>query len=165
MTPGMFHAIGISPALKLLPPDMDSPAARAMVLAICLQESGLRARQQRNGPARGYAQFEIAGCAGVLSHKATKDHATRICALLDVQPAATAVHRAIEYHDVLAAAFARLLLWTLPQLLPRTSGDSATGYALYLEAWRPGKPRPDEWPANYRAAWELIDRIGNPQKS
>lgn len=65
--------------------------------------------------------------------------------------AVSLVHAALEHDDVLAAAFARLLLWTDPFRLP-TKSDAAGGWDLYLRTWRPGKPHPARWPARYAAA-------------
>jgi hypothetical protein len=156
MTPALFVELALTPALKLLPPRMDTPAARAMVLAIVLQESELKARRQyRGGPARGYGQFELAGVMGVMKHQASAEHASHICELLDVNPVAITIHEALEYQDVLAAAFARLLLWTLPKPLPKRE-EQRQGWEQYLSAWRPGKPRPFDWPANYALAWVTV---------
>ena len=48
-------------AFALLPTRMDSPEARALVTAICLQESALKHRRQIGGPARGLAPFFLEG--------------------------------------------------------------------------------------------------------
>ena len=61
MTPAQFLRFAIDPALSLLPPVMDTRAARAMIISICLQESRLQHRRQIGGPARGFAQFERGG--------------------------------------------------------------------------------------------------------
>lgn len=159
VTPALFVELAVTPALQLLPGAMDTPQARAMLLAICLQESGLHTRRQRRGgPARSYAQFEQAGIAGVLRHPKSAAEASRICQLLDVDPSSSVVHQAIEWHDVLAVVFARLLLWTLPVPLPGPHED-LVGYGQYLAAWRPGKPRPSDWPAHYREAWQIVDPL------
>ena len=102
----------IDAALALLPPKMDSVEARVLLLAIALQESGFKSRRQYgNGPARGYWQFEAAGgVIGVLAHHSTASRARIVCGLRDVKPVVQDVHAALEFDDVLAAAFARLLL-------------------------------------------------------
>ena len=46
MTPELLLKTAIIPALSLLDPKLDAPAARAMLIAIALQETGLRARRQ-----------------------------------------------------------------------------------------------------------------------
>lgn len=140
----------IEPALSLLPAKMTSPKAVAMLLGIGLQESHFEYRRQLgNGPARGFWQMERGGGVhGVLTHQASAKLAAGICAKRGVEPTDMAVWSAIELDDVLAAALARLLLWTDPQPLP-VLGDFAGGWALYARVWRPGKPRPVEWSENY----------------
>lgn len=156
MTPELFNRIVLTPALGLLPSHMDSPAARAMIVAICLQESRLRHRKQIGGPARGFAQFERGGgVRGVLMHPATKDHAAAVCVQLSYTPTPEVVYDALSDNDVLAAVFARLLLWTLPQALPGP-GEADKGWQQYLSAWRPGKPHPETWAAFYDEAWGKI---------
>jgi hypothetical protein len=160
MTPELFHEIGLSPALGLLPLSMDRVQARAMVLCICLHESGFAARRQMgNGPARSYAQFELTGIDGVLTHLSTGGHARHFCLDLDIGPTAPAVYEAIEFHDVLAAGFARLLLWTLRRPLPaRTMPDD--GYAQYRQAWNPNPEKAElrrhEWIGNWEHAWSVV---------
>ena len=168
MTPDTLIDIAIDPALALLPAKMDTPEARAMLIAIALQESGLTARAQileagkpwwasRPGAARGLWQFERSGgVAGVLGHPATQ---SIIYLILDelLYPADAAIaHEAIAHNDVLACVFARLLLWTLPRPLPKR-GDEAESWRQYMAAWRPGKPHPSTWSANYSMAWASVD--------
>lgn len=60
MTLSEIICLAIEPALRLLPPAMDTVKARVMLLAIGLQESAFAARRQAgNGPARGFWQFEL----------------------------------------------------------------------------------------------------------
>lgn len=161
MSPELFIHLGLDPALALLPKEMDSVRARAFVIAICLQESKLEHRRQGGGgPARSYAQFERAGILGVLTHEQSQAHASAICALLDVKPLVSNIYTAIEFNDVLAAAFTRLLIWTLPQALPRRDEHQAA-WTQYLEAWRPGKPRPQSWSEYYAQAWDLVQPVFN----
>ena len=97
MAPEYFLDTALRGALKLLPPNMDSLAARAMVLAICLQESKLAFRKQVGGPARGYAQFEAGGgVTGVLTHASSSSYAKAVCASLDVGATVTAVYTALS---------------------------------------------------------------------
>lgn len=143
---------GINPALALLPSKMDTPAARIMLLAIGLQESRFEHRRQIGGPARGFWQFEQGGgVRGVLTHAASRDFANALCAARGVEPVTAAVYPALETDDVLAAAFARLLLWTDAARLP-AAGDSQGAWNLYARTWRPGKPHPQTWPALYAQA-------------
>src|SRR4051812_26587275 len=83
---------GIDPALKLLPPKMDSPHARVQLLTTGLQESQFRDRRQiigvkdartgklvwkPTGPAKSFWQGEKTGglVHYVRIHPATKDYA------------------------------------------------------------------------------------------
>lgn len=160
MSPEFFHDTAVDGALKLLPAAMDSPNARAMIIAICLQESKLQFRKQVGGPARGYAQFEAGGgVAGVLGHVATAAYAKIVCAALDVNATQTAVYAALEQNDILVAAFARLLLWTLPGNLPDKASPEA-GWQQYVAAWRPGKPHRETWDMNFNQAWVLVEEAG-----
>ncbi|WP_325435970.1 hypothetical protein [Pseudomonas nitroreducens] len=147
----------IEPALLLLPAKMESPQAVVMLLAIGLQESHFEYRRQLgNGPARSFWQMERGGGVhGVLRHPISAKIAANICAIRGVEPNDQAVWEAIERDDVLAACMARLLLYTDPLRLPAL-GDSAGAWDLYLRVWRPGKPRPAEWPENYAAALEAV---------
>lgn len=155
MTLDHFRRYAIQPALALLPPSMHAIEAEALVLAIALQESKVQHRRQVGGPARSYVQFEHAGVAGVLRHPSSRPHALALCAALDVEAVPGAVYTAVEYQDVLAAGFARLLLWTLPQALPRRDQvDQA--WSQYLAAWRPGKPHRHTWDAHFGRAWQVV---------
>lgn len=155
-TPAMLKALSYLPR-------MDSLEARAMLLAIGLQESRLALRCQISpkapggrGPARGLLQFErLGGVRGVLNHASTKADALRICGLRGVATAPMAVWLALEVDDVLAFAFGRLLLYSDPQRLPAL-GDADGAWALYLRTWRPGKPHPDRWPDNYAQALKAV---------
>lgn len=154
-----FHQHIVPAAYALLPLEMCSPAATALVLAIGLQESMFEHRRQVNGPARGFFQFEKGGgVRGVLMHPASKTHAQAALSALEYPRSTwtpTACYAAIEHHDVLAFVFARLLLLTLPEPLPARE-DFDGSWQQYLEAWRPGAPRPERWETNYRAAWNLV---------
>lgn len=144
----------LAPGLALLPARMDSPEARVLVTAICLQESGLAHRVQVGGPAHGLAQFERGGgCAGVLAHPSTYRQSRIVCASEGIHADATAVYDALPFNDLLAVAFSRLLLFTDPRPLP-TVGDVEGAWAYYRENWRPGAPHPDVWPGNYGRALE-----------
>lgn len=143
-------------AVALLPLEMWDREAFAMLTAIGLQESGFRARRQYgDGPARGFWQFEAdGGVAGVLEHRATRDHVDRVLDILGypAERDPKRVHAALEHHDVLACVFARLLLWTDPRALPgpEKPGDA---WLQYLATWRPGKPHPQTWNGYYARSW------------
>lgn len=138
MTLSEIRERAIAPALAMLPARMNSPQAEIMLLAIGLQESGLIHRHQIGGPAHGLLQFERGGgVRGVMTHPASKDHAARICVERGVEPTVVAAFDAIEFDDVLAMAFGRLLLWTDPHPLP-AEHDVDGAFELYLRTWRPG---------------------------
>lgn len=157
MKPDFWLRCALEPALYLLPPKMDTKPARAMCMAICLQESRLEHRHQIGGPAHGYGQFEQGGgVRGVLTHPASKPHILKVLDELDYTGAdAQDCYEAIQHNDILAAAFVRLLLYTLPELLP-VRGDPNHGWLCYQKAWRPGRPHPESWSENFANAWEAV---------
>jgi hypothetical protein len=128
-----------------LPARLDHVDAWRLLFAIGWQESRWQARHQHGGPASGFLQFEVAGVAGVLAHASTARLARRLLATLrysTLDP--VAIQRVLADNDVLALGFGRLLLWTLPDPLPGPQ-DARAGWAQYLAAWRPGRPRPETW--------------------
>lgn len=149
-------------ALCALPEKMNSPEARVMLIAIGLQESRLIHRRQLvgspprpTGPATGLWQFERGGgVTGVLSHRSSRDYAHALCRIRDVDATPGEVWAALQHDDVLAAGFARLLLWTDPYRLPAL-GDDQAAWDLYIRTWRPGKPHRQTWDALYKQAVEL----------
>lgn len=154
MTPNLLRALVLRPVLAWLSGPVAaihaSPAAERLLVAIALQESGLRERAQRPvAHARGFWQFERAGVGGVLAHPSSRDMARRACEALRVAPAIEPVYLAVEHNDALACVLARLLLRTDPAAIPGTEDDA---WACYLRCWRPGKPHRDRWSANWRAA-------------
>lgn len=146
----------IEPALSLLPARMDSPQAAVMLLAIGLQESRFQHRRQIGGPAVGFWQFEAGGgIRGVINHPATRNYAQQICPQLGVDCCVSKVYAALPENDVLAAVFARLLLFSDPFKLPAI-GDAEGAWALYLRTWRPGKPHRHTWDALHAQAVEAV---------
>jgi hypothetical protein len=154
-------------AAALLPPAMmRTPHAWAMLLAIGLQESKFLERRQivdakkrTFGPARGFWQFERNGAtAGVLHHNRTREFALRVLRELRYPQGHTPreVHYLLHDNDVLAACFARLLLWTLPDKLPARN-NPLEGWRQYMEAWRPGDPHPSTWAGYYAEAWDRVE--------
>ena len=158
MTTGIFLDVAVKPALSLLPPRMDSADARAMILAICLQESKLTYRRQIRGPARSYAQFEggkMSGIANVLSHPKSAKLARSFCLDLDIAPDLAGVYEAIEWNDVLCAGFTRLNLWTSPSPMPGID-EPDRAWHVYESVWHPGKPHPATWNGYYAQAWAAV---------
>lgn len=153
----------VNKALYLLPHQMHTPEARVMLYAIGLQESRFQHRFQIvqgrpgvKGPARGFWQFERGGgCKGVVDHPASRYWMHHVCQARGAAFNATAIWNAIEHDDVLAAAAARLLLFTSPKRLPSlTDQDGAWRY--YLKLWRPGKPHPETWPEFWNEAVRAV---------
>jgi hypothetical protein len=144
-------------ASSLLPPALTSPEASAMLLAIGLQESKFKARYQDNGPARGFWQFEEGGVEAVLAHARSQVLIASALAALQYDHTAPAVLLlpSLAHNDVLAACFARCLLWTSPQRLSPPE-DQRLAWTLYTDTWRPGKPRRATWTANFGQAWTMV---------
>lgn len=146
-------------AFSLLPTNMKSLEASRQLLAIGFQESKFNHRVQINGPARGFWQFEKAGgVRGVLSHPATKSIAKHVLKELKYDYSSpefleALVYEALEHNDVLAAVFARLLMWTHEDPLPKTQEE---GWKQYIETWRPGKPKHKTWITSWANASESL---------
>jgi hypothetical protein len=134
---------------------MDTLPAKAMLIAIGLQESRFTHRRQTDlGPAKGYWQFEQGGgVRGVLTHPATRPHILVMLDRLGYTDYPLSCWNAIEHNDILAMAFARLNLWWIPRSLPGP-GEQDAAWAYYLEGWRPGKPHRATWNAFYTDAWQ-----------
>jgi len=168
MTPELLLKTAIIPALGMLDSKLDTPAARAMLIAIALQETGLRARRQmleardhwwesKPGKGHGFWQFERDGATrGVMVR-----HAAASALVLPVIDALLyprdpyAVHEALIHNDVLACVLARALLYSVPDALPGPN-DPEKGWVQYVSAWRPGKPHVEPWANNYRTAWATV---------
>ena len=154
------EAGAIDCAMAILPPSMDTSAARVLLRAIALQESRMVHRFQvipggGKGPARGLWQFERGGgVKGVLTHPASKRLAQSVCLARGIDADPRTVWANLEIDDVLAAAFARLLLFTDPNPLPAI-GDVSDSWEYYLRNWRPGKPHFQSWPMLYGVALQF----------
>jgi hypothetical protein len=162
MTPQRLYQTAIRPALDELVPlgIASSPQAARFILAIALQETGLRNRRQvvaggaEVGPAASFWQFEQGGgVKGVLTHSSAAKRMAAVCESYNVQPTTAGLWEAMRYQDIVAAAAARLLVYTLPGALPATEAE---GWAQYVSAWRPGKPHPETWPAAWKVATETV---------
>lgn len=139
-------------AAALLPPKLDTQAAWAQLFAISMQESRLDERRQIGGPARSFWQFELGGIKGVLAHPASQPMIRAVLDRLDYNYDPQTSYVAIEHNDVLAFAYARCLLWTLPGALPGRDNPQE-GWNQYIAAWRPGKPHRETWDAYFQTAW------------
>ncbi|WP_246513839.1 hypothetical protein [Neoroseomonas soli] len=68
--------------------------------------------------------------------------------------------------DELACAFARLLVWKNPVALPAVDPSAAQqAYAHYDRNWRPVRKRPQDWPASWAMAIEVLAMRGFVQPS
>ena len=153
---GLYVVGHVFPIVAALLPQMASREAFALLAAIALQESKFRARRQYgNGPARGFWQFELGGVEAVLEHLASRDAARGVCDVLGYPADERAIHLALEHSDVLAACFARLLLWTDPRALPGPErGPDA--WLQYLACWRPGKPHAATVAQCFSDGWKAV---------
>lgn len=153
----VFRA-AVLPALSLLPPKMDSDAAHLEMLAITLQEAeAIHRVQLAGGPAHGLWQMEEGGgVRGVILHPMSRDFARALCASRRVPFDQHSVWQALVSDDILAAGFARLLLWTDFHPLPDVDAPCEQGWDYYERNWKPGKPRPADWPNNHAQARALV---------
>lgn len=179
LTPPPDVRAAVHAALAELPAAMGGKDATAYLYAYTLQEDPQQRRRQviskggrlvAEGPAAGLWQFERGGgCVGVLTHRASRAHAERLCAARKIDPTPSALWAALPGDDVLAAACARLLLWTDPEKLAPYKGACAESIAweTYLRVWRPGafhngnaKARADlraKWSKNWADAVYAVD--------
>lgn len=138
----------------LLPQALDSQSAKAMLMAVAMQESRFDARRQLGGPAHGFWQFELGGIRASLNHKVSGPLLCAVLDRLDYDREPQTSYTAIEHNDVLAFAFARCLLYTLPYPLP-LQHEAQEGWDQYVAAWRPGRPRRETWDAFFDQAWNF----------
>jgi hypothetical protein len=155
MTPNTLVDRVVEPTLHWMAvsPDIGIPAtdgARVLVTAIAGQESRWTVRRQIGGPARSYWQFELGGGVAGLFRRVPRQLGA-VCAACDVTSDAGTVFEAMAWHDMLACAMARLLLWCDPAPLP-ACGDRDGAWDCYLRTWRPGLPRPESWAGVYDQA-------------
>lgn len=158
MTPSRLLTTAILPAVTELAASgvRDSPNVHRFMLTIALQESGLKHRRQvtasgeEAGPAASFWQFErTGGCKQLFLHPKTAPPLRLMCDAYNVQPNAQALWEAIRYQDIVAAAAARLLIYSLPDALPTTAAE---GWDQYIEAWRPGRPHKSTWAGHWATA-------------
>jgi len=148
----------IPQASRLLPRIPFTARSNVLLLAIGLQESRFTHRRQIKGPARGFWQFEAGGgTKGVLTHPGTRVVANQLVRkqLKGRAYSYPRVNEFLAYSDVLACAFARLLLWSDPAPLPAL-GDGEGAWQYYLRNWRPGKPHRETWDGLYRRALDAV---------
>jgi hypothetical protein len=71
------------------------------------------------------------------------------------------VQALLEHNDILACAFARMLLWTSALALADVD-EAAEAWTFYLSCWRPGKPHPGPWAGHYRDSWQRVSHPSGP---
>lgn len=150
-----FPRGAVNEAFALLPTKWDSHWGRVTHAAIGYQETKYLHRRQvvkvdgvlkEAGPACGYWQFEkgrTSGVGGVMNFGGlVSSKAMQICDIRGVPFDREQIWFALSQDDVLAAAFARLLMYTDAAPLPTTQ---EAGWAMYARTWRPGKPHSETW--------------------
>jgi hypothetical protein len=152
----------------------NGPGAEAMMIAIGLQESRFVHRDQvvpgkpagSVGPATGHWQFERnGGVAGVMQHPKSSPIARAVVDASGIAWDRETIWRvfATQAGDELAAAFARLLLFTDPAALPEARVENAEqAWAYYLRNWRPGKPHRATWDGFWSSGCALAGQNGAP---
>lgn len=157
MTPKFLLTNAIRPAFALLEAVgvHSDIKAELMVLAIAGQESSWQYRRQLPvAYARSLWQFEEGGgVAGLFSVVPAK--LQFVCEQCLVPFDRATVFEAMAWNDILAAAMARLLLWTDPAPIPNL-GEVEAALQMYLRNWRPGLPHPEVWPGRYGTALGLV---------
>ena len=137
-------------------PALNSPLALRYVVAAMVQESDmLEVVQRPTGPGRGMAQFEggeTQALGGLLKLPQVAWVRTSITELgwpLDRE----ILHWACMVDQRVSALLARALYWSDPAPL---QDDEQIAYAIFTRCWRPGKPRPQDWPRSWRMAGEIV---------
>lgn len=153
-TPALLSEVlqeAIIPALTKLPSKFNSKEAQLLMLAIGKQETNYCTRLQADGPAHGFWQFEKPGVVGVFHQPGIALILGSLCMARQIPPSAIAVYAEILVDDILAASFARLLLWADPHPLPAVE-DEGGAWEYYVRNWRPGKPSRGRWVNSYGEA-------------
>jgi hypothetical protein len=126
-----------------------------LLVAIAIQESGLKHRRQiGGGPARSWWQIEP---------DTAIDTFQRCLPIRDVWeefPLGDELLVELEHSEIRACAIAAGILRLTPGRLPAV-GDEDAAWQYYLKAWRPGKPRPGPWHKAYSDA-EAAQVLGAP---
>ena len=149
---------------QYMDPKFGAVEARVQLGSTGLQESKFMDRVQIGGPAHSFWQMEQGGGVhGVLTSDVTRQLAVELCAKFAVDPTEAAVYAAImlPQNDCLACGLARLIYFADPTPLPAI-GDVDASWRYYIRNWRPGKPKPLTWPANYGLAKEYLDGCQRP---
>lgn len=155
MSPKLFLQRAVDPGLALLPSYMTCDCSRVILMSIAGQETNWAARiQSGGGPAHGYWQFQIEGVNEVIEKQGPLANA--VLKTLDIP--ITEAYAAVQYNDLVACVFARLLLWNDPAALPAW-GDLAGSFGYYNRNWRPGKPDQTRWGPAYSSSMNAIQAL------
>jgi hypothetical protein len=146
--PDTFARTILAPGIEFSGITRQRPQAATFLLAVAIQETGLLERAQRlgtgaPGPARGWWQFEMPTIGLLLAHATASPILAGLAQRVRVRPQAEDIWRAIEGHDALACAVARLLLLT--DRLPIPTDEEAAWECYARRLWRPGKPHRARW--------------------
>lgn len=98
---------------------------------------------------------EGGGVRGVLKHPSTKRIIQDVIFKLGIH--AEECYNCLAEDDDLAAAFARLLLYTDPKPLPSLTSDPGESWEYYLRNWKPGKPHRETFDAFLLHAREAVN--------
>lgn len=143
-------------ALSFFPRHLDSPEARALLTAIALQGSGLRDRMQHGSSiTHSLWAFDIATLRAALTHSHSKPFIGPVLSAMGYDQMPTTSYEAIKHNDVLACCYARALLCTHPQPLPKQD-ETELAWSYYFDLWRPGMSGRQAWPHNFETAWRAI---------
>lgn len=154
MTPELLRRVIVYPTLFWLSDEWGEPKflsfpAEDLLVAIAIQESGLKQRYQQphGGPARSFWQIEPPTARAVIDKwpPAGRIWEDMLCG--------AALSETLACCDAAACAIARGILWLNPKPLPNLrNGELDAGWEYYLECWRPGKPRPEAWSESVQKA-------------
>ena len=145
-----------SAAMALLPAHLTCAESKAMLIAIAMQSSQFSFRRELMGHDRSFwalgAQTHI---KVVAEHELTRGPIAAVCDALCYDTSVFSAYMAVEHNDILACAYARLLLSLVPGKLP-SRDQPQLGWDQYLAVWRPSHPRPEPWPVHFRRAWDAV---------
>ena len=108
------------------------------------QESDFKhRRQQPQGPARGWFQFEPIACHEVVKRDPS------VLSLFKLPTNPDTLYKVLEWSEVGMIVCARVFLYyRSPYRLPK-KGEVELGWRQYVQAWAPGKPHKGRWFDNW----------------
>lgn len=158
-----FLTEAILPGLELLGPPYQSPESAVFLLFAKVAETGLNVRtvvqKRAKDPALGPYQFNP-GRAMVMDVLQRYPWAHPIVIRRGADPSdPESVRQACKTDYVLATVIARLGMLASKKPVPKI-GDLPGTLALYLDAWKPGKERPKDYPPALQVAVDTWARRG-----